>query len=345
MDIIDLLALSIKHHASDLHLSAGLLPMLRVNGELQRLSLPSLAEEELTLLLHDIMNAKQHQEFAKNGQVDFAFAIDTGARFRVNVFQQQRGIAAAFRVIPLALPKLDDLRMPMILKQLTQLANGLVLVTGATGSGKSTTLAAMLNYINQHQAKHILTIEDPIEFIHNNHKALIHQREVQRDTQSFHHALRAALREDPDVILIGEMRDTETIRLAITAAETGHLVFATLHTASAAKAINRMIDVFGANEKALIRTMLAESLQAVISQTLVKQIEGGRIAAAEIMLCTPAIRHLIREDKIAQIYSVMQTNQQIGMQTLDQHLLTLVKHQVIEPNVAKTLAITKELFN
>ncbi|CAN5343198.1 type IV pilus twitching motility protein PilT [soil metagenome] len=334
-NITELLVFSVQNSASDLHLSAGLPPILRVDGELQHLQMPELDQLNLLNLLYGIMTDKQCKEFEESLEIDFSFEIANLARFRVNIFNQNRGIAAVFRIIPTTIASLDDLEFPTLFKQLVKSPRGLVLITGATGSGKSTTMAAMLDYINNHSYRHIITIEDPIEFIHTSTKSLINQREVHRDTRGFHQALRAALREDPDVILVGEMRDAETIRLAITAAETGHLVFATLHTSSAAKSINRIMDVFAGNEKAVIRTMLAESLQAVISQTLVKKITGGRVAALEIMVCIAAIRNLIREDKIAQIYSVIQTNHNQGMQTLDQHLSKLVNGQIITAAVAK----------
>lgn len=344
-NITELLTFSVQNSASDLHLSAGLPPMMRVDGELQRLQLPELDQKSLLNLLHSIMTDKQCKEFEEYLEIDFSFEVVNLARFRVNIFKQNRGAAAVFRIIPTAIASLEDLELPAVFKQLAELPRGLVLVTGPTGSGKSTTMAAMLDYVNKHNNSHIITIEDPIEFIHSSTKALINQREVHRDTRSFNKALRAALREDPDVILVGEMRDAETIRLAITAAETGHLVFATLHTSSAAKSINRIIDVFSGNEKAVIRTMLAESLQAVIAQTLVKKITNGRAAALEIMICTAAIRNLIREDKIAQIYSVIQTNHHQGMQTLDQHLTRLVSSQVISAEVAREVAVGRDLFN
>ncbi len=345
MDITELLNFSVKHNASDLHLSAGVPPMVRVDGDLRKLNVPALDHKVVNQLLYSIMNDTQRKEFEEAMELDFSFAIPQLARFRVNVFNQDRGMAGVIRTIPNDIKTLDQLELPDLFKDLSNLPRGLVLVTGPTGSGKTTTLAAMLNYINENQHVHILTIEDPIEFVHENKKALFNQREVKRDTQSFNAALRSALREDPDIILVGELRDQETIQLALTAGETGHLVFGTLHTTSAAKSINRIIDVFPGEEKSMVRTMLSESLQAVVSQTLLKKINGGRVAALEIMLCTPAIRNLIREDKVAQMYSTIQTSRSMGMQTLDQHLEELVKQRVINTHTAREIAVNKEQFN
>jgi len=316
MNLEQLLSITLQHNASDLHLSAGLPPLFRIDGELKNLNLSALTQEDLCSLLKDYIDTKQHE-------IDFALDTPELARFRVNIFQQNRGIAAVFRAIPNHLPSLEQLQLPTILKTIATYKNGLVLITGATGSGKSTTLAAIINYINENYAHHIITIEDPIEFTHISKKSLINQREIHRDTLSFNNALRSALREDPDIILVGELRDLETIRLALTAAETGHLVFATLHTSSAAKTINRIIDVFPGEEKNLIRSLLAESLQAVICQTLVKKNSGGRAAACEIMIATPAIRNLIRENKIPQIETAIQTGSATGMQTIEQSLQKL----------------------
>lgn len=277
-------------------------------------------------------------------EVDFSFEIPGLARFRVNVFIQNRGIGAVFRTIPSDILSLEQLKAPPIFKDISSFPHGIVLVTGPTGSGKSTTLAAMIDYVNKNFASHILTIEDPIEFVHKPILSLINQREVHRDTKSFNNSLRSALREDPDVILVGELRDLETMRLALTAAETGHLVFGTLHTSSAAKTIDRIIDVFPAEEKEMIRSMLSESLRAVISQTLIKNTSGGRIAAHEIMLATAAIRNLIREGKIPQMHSVIQTSNQLGMQTLDQNLRQLVDNGVITKESARTKAANKQNF-
>lgn len=324
MDITELLAFSVKHNASDLHLSAGVPPMIRVDGEVRKVNVPALEHKEVHSLIYDIMNDKQRKDFEEQLETDFSFEIPDLARFRVNAFNQQRGAGAVFRTIPSKVLTLDDLGAPDIFKKISDYPRGLVLVTGPTGSGKSTTLAAMIDYINDSRHEHILTIEDPIEFVHKTKKSLINQREVFKDTLSFEAALRSALREDPDVILVGELRDLETIRLALTAAETGHLVFGTLHTTSAAKTIDRVIDVFPAEEKSMVRSMLSESLRAVISQTLLKKNGGGRVAAHEIMIGIPAIRNLVREDKVAQMYSVIQTGMVHGMQTLDQCLRNLV---------------------
>ena len=318
MDITELLAFSVKHKASDLHLSAGVPPMIRVDGDVRKINLPALEHRQVHSLVYDIMNDHQRKELEENLEVDFSFEVPNLARFRVNAFHQNRGVAAVFRTIPSLVLSLDELGAPEIFRQISEYPRGLVLVTGPTGSGKSTTLAAMIDYINESYHHHILTIEDPIEFVHENKRCLINQREVHRDTLGFSNALRSALREDPDIVLVGEMRDLETIRLALTAAETGHLVFGTLHTSSAAKTIDRIIDVFPGAEKDMVRSMLSESLRAVISQTLLKRVGGGRVAAHEIMIGIPAIRNLIREDKIAQMYSVIQTGMIHGMQTMDQ---------------------------
>ncbi len=336
MEITELLAFSVKHKASDLHLSAGVSPMIRVDGEVRKINLPALEHAEVQRLVYDIMNDKQRKDYEEHLEIDFSFEIPELARFRVNAFNQHRGAGAVFRTIPSEILTLEQLGAPEILKKIAGFPRGLVLVTGPTGSGKSTTLAGMIDYINENRKDHILTIEDPIEFVHDNKQCLINQREVHRDTHSFNDALRSALREDPDVILVGEMRDLETIRLAMTAAETGHLVFGTLHTTSAAKTVDRVIDVFPASEKDMVRTMLSESLQAVISQTLLKKEGGGRVAAHEIMIGTPAIRNLIREAKVAQMYSAIQTGMASGMQTLEQALQQLVNRGVISHQVAKS---------
>lgn len=344
MPVNELLALCIEHNASDLHLSSGLAPLIRVDGELKMLDHPPLTALELGRLLQDIMNEEQHTSFVKDLEIDFSFAIAELARFRVNVFQQQRGPAAAFRVIPTTIRSLQQLGLPSIISTLVDKPSGLVLVTGPTGSGKTTTLAAMIDHINVHRYHHILTIEDPIEFVYHSKKSLINQREVGRDTRGFSKALRSALREDPDIILVGELRDLETMRLAMTAAETGHLVLATLHTNSATKAINRIIDVFPAAEKAMVRTMLSESLNAVIAQSLLKKVGGGRVVALEIMVCNAALKHMIREDKIAQMVSVLQTGRDEGMFTLDQHLAELVQKQVVAVETARSYAVDKSKF-
>ena len=329
MDIGELLAFGEKNGSSDLHLSAGVPPMIRVDGDMRKINVPVLTHTEVHDMVYDIMNDKQRKDFEEFWECDFSFEIPGLARFRVNAFNQNRGAGAVFRTIPSVILSLEELKCPKIFEELADIPRGVVLVTGPTGSGKSTTLAAMVNHKNESEYGHILTVEDPIEFVHVSKKCLINQREVHRDTLGFNEALRSALREDPDVILVGEMRDLETIRLALSAAETGHLVFGTLHTSSAAKTIDRIIDVFPAAEKDMIRAMLSESLKAVIAQTLLKKTGGGRVAAHEIMIGTPAIRNLIRENKIAQMYSAIQTGQQFGMKTLDQDLAVLVKNNVV----------------
>jgi twitching motility protein PilT len=344
MDIAELLAFSVKNKASDLHLSAGLPPMIRVDGDVRRINIPALEHKQVHSLIYDIMSDKQRRDYEEFFETDFSFEIPGLARFRVNAFTQNRGAGAVFRTIPSEVLTLEDLGCPRIFKELIEQPQGLILVTGPTGSGKSTTLAAMVDHINKNEYGHMLTIEDPIEFVHTSQKCLVNQREVHRDTHGFNEALRSALREDPDYILVGELRDLETIRLALTAAETGHLVFATVHTSSAAKTIDRIIDVFPAGEKPMVRSMLSESLRAVISQSLLKKVGGGRIAAHEIMVGIPAIRNLIREDKVAQMYSSIQTGQQFGMQTLDQCLLDLVKRGVVTRQQAQGYAKNKESF-
>ncbi|USH02898.1 type IV pilus twitching motility protein PilT [Grimontia kaedaensis] len=340
MDITELLDFSVKHNASDLHLSAGVPPMVRVDGDVRKLSLPPLDHNAVHRLIFDIMNDAQQREFEQNLEVDFSFELASVGRFRVNAFHQSRGCAAVFRSIPSKIPTLDAINAPAVFQQFTEYQKGLVLVTGPTGSGKSTTLAAMIDKINSSQHRHVLTIEDPIEFVHEQKNCLINQREVHRDTHSFNNALRSALREDPDVILVGELRDKETISLALTAAETGHLVFGTLHTSSAAKTIDRIIDVFPGADKPMVRSMLSESLRAVVSQKLMKQISGGRIAAHEVMIATPAIRNLIREDKIAQMYSMIQTGSGLGMLTMEQSLRNLTMQGLVD-----TAEATKALDN
>ena len=344
MDIAELLAFAQKNKASDLHLSAGLPPMIRVDGDIKRVNLPSLEAETVLKMVFDIMNDNQRKIYEENLEVDFSFEIPRVARFRVNAFNQDRGPAAVFRTIPSVVLSLDDLDAPQVFKEICMKPRGLVLVTGPTGSGKSTTLAAMVDYINDKNRMHILTVEDPIEFVHQSKRSLINQRELHTDTHSFENALRSALREDPDIILVGELRDLETIRLAMTAAETGHLVLGTLHTTSAPKTIDRIVDVFPGDEKSMVRSMLSESIQAVISQTLIKKVGGGRIAAHEIMVGTSAIRNLIREDKVAQMYSMIQTGQTTGMQTLDQCLERLVRDRLITPGDARLRATDKSKF-
>ena len=344
MDIGELLAFGVKNGASDLHLSAGLPPMIRVDGDVRRINVPSLDHKDVHDMVYDIMNDKQRKDYEEFLECDFSFEVPKLARFRVNAANQNRGSFAVFRTIPSKILSLEQLNAPQIFKDISDYPRGVVLVTGPTGSGKSTTLAAMVNHKNESEYGHILTVEDPIEFVHESKKCLINQREVHRDTLGFNEALRSALREDPDVILVGEMRDLETIRLALSAAETGHLVFGTLHTSSAAKTIDRVVDVFPAEEKDMVRAMLSESLRAVISQTLLKKKGGGRVAAHEIMIGTPAIRNLIRENKIAQMYSAIQTGQQFGMQTLDQNLKQILDKGVVTREEARSKAANKDIF-
>ncbi len=338
MDITELLAFSAKQKASDLHLSAGLPPMIRVDGDIRRLNVPAMEDREVRKLIYDIMADRQRRDYEEFFETDFSFEVPGVSRFRVNVFNQARGAGAVFRTIPSEVMTLEDLGLGQVFRQLSMLPRGLVLVTGPTGSGKSTTLAAMIDHINSNRYEHILTIEDPVEFVHRSKRCLINQREVHRDTHSFAQALRSALREAPDVILVGELRDLETIRLALTAAETGHLVFGTLHTTSAAKTIDRIIDVFPGEEKSMVRSMLSESLQAVVSQALLKRTGGGRVAAHEILMATAGARNLIREDKVAQIYSAIQTGGGLGMQTLDASLAKLVAGGTVARDEAQSKA-------
>jgi len=344
MDITQLLAFSVKNKASDLHLSAGLPPMIRVHGDVRRINVDPLEHKQVHDMVYDIMNDSQRKNYEETLECDFSFEIQGLARFRVNAFNQNRGAGAVFRTIPSKILTLEQLNCPPVFAELSVKPRGMVLCTGPTGSGKSTTLAAMVNHLNENEFGHVLTVEDPIEFVHESKKCLINQREVGPHTLSFANALRSALREDPDCILVGEMRDLETIRLALTAAETGHLVFGTLHTTSAAKTIDRIVDVFPAAEKEMVRSMLSESLRAVISQTLLKRVGGGRVAAHEIMIGSPAIRNLIREGKIAQMYSAIQTGQAQGMQTLDQNLQELMMKGLITKEEARFKAVNKESF-
>jgi twitching motility protein PilT len=344
MDIAELLAFGVKNNASDLHLSAGLPPMIRVDGEMRRINVPELDHKSVQNMVYDIMNDKQRKEFEEFLECDFSFEIPNLARFRVNAFNHNRGMGSVLRTIPSKILSLEQLNAPDILRTIADQPRGIVLVTGPTGSGKSTTLAGMLDHKNNTEYGHILTMEDPIEFVHESKKCLVNQREVHRDTLGFAEALRSALREDPDIILVGEMRDPETIGLALSAAETGHVVFGTLHTSSAAKTVDRIIDVFPAAEKEMIRSMLSESLKAVVSQTLLKKVGGGRVAAHEIMIGTPAIRNLIRENKIPQMYSAIQTGGSLGMQTLDQCLEGLVAKGVISIEEARSKAANKDNF-
>jgi len=344
VDIAELLAFSVNNNASDLHLSSGMPPMIRIDGDMRRIDVPPLEHRTVHALVYDIMNDKQRRDYEEFLEVDFSFEIQGIARFRVNAFNQHRGAAADFRTIPSKVPTLEELGAPKVFKDIIDVPRGLVLVTGPTGSGKTTTQAAMIDHLNDKHYSHILTIEDPIEYVHVSKKCLVNQREVHQHTLGFSEALRVALREDPDIILVGEMRDLETVRLALTAAETGHLVLATLHTSSAAKTIDRVIDVFPAGEKTMVRSMLSESLRSVIAQILIKKVGGGRIAAHEIMVCTPAIRNLIREDKVPQMYSAIQTGQAHGMQTLDQNLQDLVRRGLVSKATAKERAVAKEIF-
>lgn len=344
MDISQLLTFGVKNGASDLHLSAGVPPMIRADGEMRRINMPELEHKQVLDMLYDIMNDQQRKDFEEHLEADFSFEIPQLARFRVNAFKQNRGAGAVFRTIPSEILTLEALAAPDIFKTIASYPRGIVLVTGPTGSGKSTTLAAMVNYINENTSGHILTIEDPIEFVHQSKKCLVNQREVHRDTHSFAASLRSALREDPDVILVGEMRDLETIRLALSAAETGHLVFGTLHTSSAAKTVDRIVDVFPADEKEMVRAMLSESMRAVISQSLLKKVGGGRVAAHEIMISTPAIKNLIRENKVAQMNSAIQTGAAIGMQTLDQCLQKLLSDGLISRDDARKKAANRDQF-
>lgn len=345
MDISELLTLAFNQEASDLHISAGEPPMLRIDGSIKRVKLPAFTPEDTKTLIYDVMNDAQRKSFEEHSELDFSIDLGDKARFRVNVFRQRRGLGAVFRLIPSKILTLEQLGMPPVITQITNQPKGLVLVTGPTGSGKSTTLAAMINYLNETEDFHILTIEDPIEFVHQSKRCLVNQRELGLNTKSFSAALKSALREDPDIILVGELRDLETIQLALTAAETGHLVFATLHTSSAPKTIDRIIDVFPANQQSQIRAMVAESLQAVISQTLLKKPLGGRVAALEILIGTVAVRNLIREGKIHQLPSAMQTGQSFGMQSLDMHLQDLVGRGLISPDVARDVAVDKSPFD
>jgi len=345
MDLNQLLEMSVKEKASDLHLSPNMPPLLRIDGDLlPAVGMAPLNAKEVQELIYSILDEKQRQEFEKDLELDFAWTVSQVSIFRVNIFHQKDGVAGVFRIIAESPPTLDELGLPPVFKSLMERSNGLILVTGPTGSGKSTTLAAMINYLNMNYPYHIITVEDPIEYVHKSQKSLITQRQVHRDTQDFAAALRAALREDPDVILVGEMRDLETIRLALTAAETGHLVLATLHTSSAPRAVNRIVDVFPAGEKNIIRNMLSESLVGVICQTLLKKTTGGRVAALEIMVGTGAIRNLIREDKVAQMYTSIQTGKELGMCTLDQNLQDLLAQRMISQETALEVAMNKEAF-
>jgi twitching motility protein PilT len=344
MDITQLLAFGVEQGASDCHLSSGEPPMIRIHGDLKKLDYPALTGEEAHALIYDIMNDAQRRAFEETHECDFSFEMGEVARFRVNVFMQRKGEGAVFRTIPTKILTLEQLEMPPILKQLCDKEKGLILVTGPTGSGKSTTLAAMVDYLNETYEGHILTVEDPIEFVHQSKKCLVNQRELGPHTSSFANALRAALREDPDVILVGEMRDLETIQLALTAAETGHIVFGTLHTSSAPKTVDRIIDVFPPSQQAQIRAQFSESIEAVITQTLLKKKNGGRVAALEIMTGTTAVRNLVREGKIHQIPGTMQVSQKDGMQTMDMALQNLVTRGLVSKEEAQSKSMNPNLF-
>lgn len=340
MDITELLAFTMKQGASDLHLSAGNPPIIRSDGDLKRIKADVLQSDQIKAMLYSIMTEDQRAEYEREQEIDFAISFGENARFRVNAFTNRKGAAAVFRTIPTVIPSMEQLDLPAVMKRLADLEKGLVLVTGPTGSGKSTTLAALINHINMTRQAHILTIEDPVEFFHESKESLVNHREVNNDTKSFARALRSALREDPDVILVGEMRDYETIALALTAAETGHLVFGTLHSSSAAKTIDRIIDVFPAAEKEMVRAMLSGSIQGVIAQALLKKKGGGRVAAHEILVGTNAVRNLIRENQLAQLYSMLQTGSRFGMQTMEDAVKNLLAADIIEPEIAK-LALMK----
>ncbi len=345
MDISQLLTFAVKEGASDCHLSAGEPPMVRIHGDLKKLDHPPLSREEVHALVYDMMNDVQRKIFEEHRECDFSFTMGDIARFRVNVFLQNRGLGAVFRTIPTEIIPLEKLGMPPIIRQLCDREKGLILVTGPTGSGKSTTLAAMIDYLNNTFEGHVITIEDPIEFVHKSKKCLINQRELGVHTLSFANALRSALREDPDIILVGEMRDLETIQLALTAAETGHLVLATLHTSSAPKTVDRIIDAFPPNQQAQVRAQLAETLEGVLTQTLVKKRTGGRVAAVEIMVGTTAVRNLIREAKLHQIPGIMQASQKDGMQTMDMALIELVNRGLVTKGEALARSTNPNLFN
>ncbi|MCC6219820.1 MAG: type IV pilus twitching motility protein PilT [Deltaproteobacteria bacterium] len=344
MDIAQLLTFTYQQGGSDLHISAGEPPIIRVHGDMKKVKLPVLSPEQTHAMLYDIMGDSQRKVFEEYNDIDFSIELGEGARFRVNVFRQRRGMGAVFRTIPTAIMSLEQLGLPSILAQLTRKEKGLVLVTGPTGSGKSTTLAAMVDLINNELEGHILTVEDPIEFVHPSKRCLVNQREVGPHTGSFAAALRAALREDPDIILVGEMRDLETIQLALTAAETGHLVFGTLHTSSAPKTVDRIIDVFSADQQGQVRAMLSESVQAIITQTLCKKVGGGRIAALEILVGTTGVRNLIRENKIHQLPSMLQTGQNVGMRTMEMALVELADAHLITKETAIEKSGNPNLF-
>ena len=346
MDISELLLFVQKEGASDLHISAGEQPMARIYGEMRRIEVASLSREDVHVMLYDILNDHQRKNFEEHHELDFSIELKNIARFRVNAFRQARGEAVVFRVIPSKILTMEELGLPKVLREVCKTERGLVLVTGPTGSGKSTTLASMIDVINNVLKGHIITIEDPIEFVHESKSCLINQRELGAHTLAFANALRSALREDPDIILVGEMRDLETISLALTAAETGHLVFSTLHTSGAPKTVDRIIDVFPAEQQEQIRAQFAESIQAIISQVLLKRRDGrGLVPALEIMIGTPAVRNLIRENKVAQLPSAIQTGQKFGMISLDQSLKDLVSRSIVEKEQCLYLATNPNVFN
>ncbi|MGH1377615.1 MAG: type IV pilus twitching motility protein PilT [Alphaproteobacteria bacterium] len=334
MDLTQLLAFTMQNDASDLHLSAGSPPIIRVSGEMKRVKSDALGSDDIRTMLYSVMTEEQRAEYEKNMELDFAIALGEKARFRVNGFTTRLGAAAVFRTIPTVVPTMEELDLPPVIRRFSELEKGLVLVTGPTGSGKSTTLSAMINHINLHHSKHVLTIEDPVEFFHNSKKSLINHREVGQDTKSFARALKSALREDPDVILVGEMRDHETISLALTAAETGHLVFGTLHANSASKTIDRIIDVFPGEDKEMVRSMLSSSIQGVVAQTLLKKEGGGRVGAFEVLVGTNAVRNLIRENQIPQMFSMMQTGSRYGMITMEDAIKNLLEAGFISKDEA-----------
>ncbi len=334
MDLTQLLVFTLQNNASDLHLSSGNPPVIRVSGSMKRVKADALGSDDIRTMLYSVMTEEQRAEYEKNMEIDFAITLSEKARFRVNGFTTRLGAAAVFRTIPTEIPTMDQLDLPPVMRRFSELEKGIVLVTGPTGSGKSTTLASMINHINLHHSKHILTVEDPVEFFHHSKKSLINHREVGQDTKSFARALKSALREDPDVILVGEMRDHETISLALTAAETGHLVFGTLHANSASKTIDRIIDVFPTGDKEMVRAMLSSSLQGVIAQTLLKRSEGGRVGAFEILVGTNAVRNLIRENQIPQMYSMMQTGSRYGMITMEDAITDLRDAGIIDKDEA-----------
>ncbi len=338
MDLTQLLAFAMQNDASDIHLSATCQPIIRVSGELKRVKADALSSEDIRAMLYSVMSEEQRAVYERDFELDMAISFGDKARFRVNAFMTRNGSAAVFRTIPSVIPTMEELQLPPAIRKFAELEKGIVIVTGATGSGKSTTLASIINQINETKGKHILTIEDPVEFFHESKKSLINHRELGRDTHSFKNALKSALREDPDVILVGEMRDYETISLALTAAETGHLVFATLHANTAAKTVDRIIDVFPTGDKEMVRAMLSNSLEGVIAQTLLKKADdSGRVGAFEVLVGTNAVRNLIRENQVPQIYSMMQTGSRYGMVTMEESVNNLLEQGVISASAARTV--------